>query len=74
MSFGDDARGMNYRYDGETDPRSHMEACVQAWQHRSVNEWVHLFIHTLDTTPKNWYTETELRRGIESWSLLTEGF
>ena len=31
-------------------------------------------IHTLDTTPKNWYTEIELCRGTESWSLLIEGF
>ena len=52
----------------------HMEACVQALQHRRVEEWVHMFIHTLDTTPKNWYTETYLRRGTESWSLLIEGF
>ena len=50
-----------------------MEACVQAWQHKSVDEWVHLFIHTLDTTPKNWYTETKLCRGTESWSLHSEG-
>jgi len=51
-----------------------MEACVQAWKHRSADEWVHLFVHTLDTTPKNWYTKTKLRRGTASWSLLTEGF
>lgn len=55
--FGDDARGMSYKYDGQNNPKAHIEACVQAWQHRSVDEWVHLFIHTLDT-PKNWYTET----------------
>ena len=52
---------------------AHMESCVQAWQHRNADEWVHLFIHTLDTTPKNWYTETKLRRGTKSWSLLIDG-
>ena len=72
--FGDDAGGMNYSYDGQTNSRSHMEACVEAWQHINVDEWVHLFVHTLDTTPKNWYTETEQRRGTETWSLLIEGF
>lgn len=51
-----------------------MEACVQAWKHRNVDEWVHLFIHTLDTAPKNWYTETKLCRGTKSWAMLTEGF
>ena len=65
---------MNYRYDGKIDPKIHVETCVKAWQHRDVDEWVHLFIHTLDTTPKNWYTKTELHRGAESWYLLTEGF
>ena len=74
VSFGDDAGCMNYRYDGQTNPRIHMEACVQAWMHRNGDEWVHLFVHTLDTIPKNWYTQTELCRGTETWSLLREGF
>ena len=51
-----------------------MEACVKAWKHKDVDEWVHLFIHTLDTIPKSWYSEAELCRGIETWSLLIEGF
>jgi hypothetical protein len=25
-------------------------------------EWTHMFIHTLDTIPKNWYLELEMRR------------
>ena len=37
-------------------------------------EWVHLFIHTLGTIPKNGYIEIELRRGIKDWSLLIDGF
>ena len=44
------------------------------FKHRSIDMLMNVFVHTLDTTPKNWYTETELHRGIESWSLLTEGF
>ena len=74
VRFGIDAGGMSYWYDGHTNPIIHMEACVQAWQHRNANEWVHLFVHTLDTTPMNWYTKIELRRGTKSWSLLTEVF
>ena len=72
--FGNDAGGMNYRYDGQTNPRIHVESCGKAWQHRDVDEWVHLFIHTLDTIPKNWYTEIELRRGTETWSTMIDGF
>ena len=72
--FVEDAGGMNYRYDGQTDTRIHMEVCVQAWQHRNVDERVHLFVHTLDTIPKYWYIETELHRCTENWPLLIEGF
>ena len=74
VRFGNDAGGMNYRYDGQIDPRIHMEACVKEWQHIHANEWVHLFVHTLYTTPKNWYTKIKLCRDTENWSLLTEGF
>ena len=51
-----------------------MEACVKAWQHRDADEWVHLFVHSLDPIPKNWYTKTELCRGTETCSLLIEEF
>ena len=74
VRFGNDVEGINYRYDGQTDPMIDMEACVKAWQHRDVDEWVHLFVHTLDTIPKNQYTETELRKGIKTWSLMRDGF
>ena len=37
-------------------------------------EWVHLFYHTLDVIPRNWYTETELRHGTGEWDILREGF
>ena len=52
----------------------HIEECVKVWQHRPSDEWVHLFIHTLDDMSKNWYIETELRRGTVAWPLMVEGF
>jgi len=36
--------------------------------------WVHLFCHTLDIIPMNWYLEIELRRGTVEWDVLREGF
>ena len=57
---------MNYKYDGQIDPRIHIENCVQAWKHTNDDERVHMFVRTLDIIPNNWYTETELHRGIES--------
>ena len=72
--FGEDVEAMNYRYDGQIDPRVHIQSCVKAWKHCSVDEWVHLFVHTLDTNPRNWYIETELRNGTQNRSLLIDGF
>ena len=39
-----------------------------------MDECVHRFIHTLDTVPWNWYTETELRNGMTTWPLLIDIF
>ena len=74
VRFGNDAGCINYRYDGQIDPRIHVEACVKAQKHRDADEWVHLFVQTLDTISKNQYTETKLHRGTETWSPLIEGF
>ena len=70
LSFGEDVEAINCKYDGLTDPRVHIESCAKAWKHQNVDEWVHLFVHTLDTSPRNWYTETELRKGTQSLSLV----
>lgn len=34
----------------------------------------HGFIHTLQTIPKNWYLEMELRHGIMNWEDMVYGF
>ena len=65
---------MRYKYDGQIDPIIHIESCVKSWKHKSVDDQVHLFVHTLDTIPKNWYIETELCRGSENWYLMIDGF
>lgn len=74
IRFREDVGGMNYKYDGQTDPIIHTKACIKAWQNKCVDECVHLFVHTLDTIHINLYTETELRRGSENWSLMIDGF
>ena len=45
---------------------------MEAWKDRSSDEWVHLFVHTLDSNRRHWYTEIELCRGIEDWKTLRE--
>ena len=66
IRFGEDAKTINYRYDGMTDPRVHIESCAKAWKQRGADEWVHLSVHTLDTSSRNQYTETELHRGSKN--------
>ena len=35
-------------------------------------KWVHIFIHTLNRVPMNWYPETKLRHGTTEWAALKE--
>ena len=61
--FSVDREYVQQKYTGETDPRTHIQTCEQNWSDIPEDEWAHRFIHTLDTVLRNWYTETELRRG-----------
>lgn len=36
-------------------------------------EWVHIFYHTLDMIPMDWYLEIELFHGTAEWDILREG-
>ena len=62
------------KYTGQSDPKSHIQTCEQNWSDIPEDEWVHRFIHTLDTIPRNWYTETELRKGTTTWPLMIDNF
>ena len=72
--FSTDREYAQQKYTGESDPRSHIQTCEQNWSNIPEDEWVHRFIHTLDTVPRNWYTETELRKGTPTWSLMIDSF
>ena len=37
-------------------------------------EWVHMFVHTLDTVPRNRHTKLELWRGTAGWESMTTKF
>ena len=63
---------MDSLYDGFTYPALHMQAYEEAWKNRATDEWVHLFLHTLDSNPRHWHMETELCHGSESWYTLTD--
>ena len=67
IRFGADTRGMESLYDGVSGPTPHIQACEEAWKDRSNDEWVHLFVHTLDSSLRYWYVETKLHRVTENW-------
>jgi len=51
--------------DGKDDLCKHLAKWAKAYGAEPQSEWVHLFCHTLDVIPMNWYLETELRHGTK---------
>ena len=62
--FGKPKVRLTDKYDGQNDPRVHLAKWTQDYGEKPQPKWVHLFCHTLDIVPMNWYVETELRHGI----------
>ena len=62
------------KYDGRDDPCAHLAKWTKVYGEEPQREWVHLFYHTLDVIPMNWYTEMELHHGASEWDILREGF
>jgi len=61
-------------YDEQNDPCAHLAKWTQAYGEKPQPEWVHLFCHTLDVIPRNWYVEIDIRHGTGEWDILREGF
>ena len=72
--FGHTNTRMTRKYNGKNDLHNHLEKWTKAWGTEPQPEWVHIFFHTLDTIPMNWYLKTELRHGTTEWDVLKEGF
>ena len=62
------------KYVGLIYPLDHVAQCITTWSIMSMEEWAHWFIHMLDTIPKNWYIELEMRRGIADWEEMVSNF
>ena len=52
IMFGTNTGGIDSLYDGVTYLAPHIRAYEEAWKNRSNDEWVHLFVHTLDSNPR----------------------
>ena len=53
VRFGTGTGGMDSVYDGLTCPTPHIQACEEACQNQANDQWVHLFVHTLDINPRH---------------------
>ena len=51
------------KYIGLTSPVNHLDNYCVTWRSVPRQEWVHLFIHTLDKIPRNLYTSVKLQHG-----------
>ena len=65
---------MTDKYDEKDDPREHLTKWANTYGAEPQPKLVHLFCHTLDVIPMNWYLEIELRRGTGEWDILRKGF
>jgi hypothetical protein len=51
-------------FNGESDPKAHIEHCVTQWQVAEIPSrfWVQVFPHSLGPIPKAWFMHEETRR------------
>ena len=74
MHFGKPQMCLTDKYDGQDDLRMHLTKLTKVYGEELQPKQVHLFCHTLDVIPMNWYIETELRHATSEWDILHEGF
>lgn len=74
VRFGVVAESIIEHYSRLTDPREHILICGYVWNELPREVWTHMFVHTLDAIPRNWYVQLELHRETISWEGLTSNF
>ena len=62
--FGHSKVRLTEKYYGRNDPHDHLSKWTKVYGAEPRPEWVHLFCHTLDVIPMNWYLEIELYHGV----------
>ena len=72
--FGEGILYVREKCTGLTSPVEHINTCSTMWKDIPKKEWVHMFIHTLDLIPRNWYMSLELWRGTAEWDELARNF
>ena len=62
------------KYDDHKDLRKHLAHWIAAWGVEPQPEWMHMFFHSLEMIPQQWYLKTELRHRTTNWDEMIEGF
>jgi len=57
VNFGTIAENIIEHYNGLTDPREHILTYGYIWNEVPRDVWTQMFVHTLDTIPRNWYIQ-----------------
>ena len=52
----------------------HLNQCHTTFAEYLRQKWAHHFIHTLEMTPRSWYTSMELRQGTQDWDEVVKQF
>lgn len=74
MRFRNPQMRLKDKYDGQYDLCMHLTKWTKVYGEEPQPEWVHLFYHTLDVIPMNWYIKTKLYHGMSEWDILRKRF
>lgn len=74
VGFGVITDSFTEHYSGLTDPGEHLLTCGYRWSDVPREGWTHMFVHTLDVVPREWYAQLELRRETSTWETMTLRF
>ena len=72
--FGEEVTTVSHKYTGLVNHVEHINQFQTTFAEYPRQEWVHHFIHTLEMTPRRWYTSMELRQGTKYWEGLIKQF
>ena len=74
VQFGEEVTIVSHKYIGLLSPVQHINQCHTIFAEYTQQEWIHHFIHTLEMTPRSWYTSMELRQGTQDWEGIAKQF
>ena len=59
---------------GQGDPHKHVAPWMEVCCERTMDEWVHLFIHALGLIPNAWYLDAKLHQRTHQWETMRDDF